>query len=100
MKSYMAGNLVQNYERMRVYGRVQGVLFRDSTRRKARALGVKGSIKNLVDGSVEIIAAGERNKISELFDWAKRGPIFARVDRFEFDNVPAEAKFDDFIIQY
>nr|KKS48942.1 MAG: putative acylphosphatase [Candidatus Giovannonibacteria bacterium GW2011_GWF2_42_19] len=100
MKSYMAENLVQNYERMLIYGRVQGVLFRDSTCRKAKALGVKGSIKNLADGSVEIIAAGEKNKITELFDWAKRGPVFARVDRFQIDNIPAKTEFDDFVIHY
>ena len=48
------------YRRMRVFGRVQRVLFRDSARRKAAALGLKGYVRNLEDGSMELIANGPR----------------------------------------
>lgn len=88
------------FDRIKVFGRVQRVLFRDSARRRAKALGLLGYVKNLPDGSVEIVAAGAKDKISELFEWAKRGPIFARVDRFEIDTVSLPEDFKDFMILY
>jgi acylphosphatase len=91
-------NKSEVYERMRVFGRVQGVLFRDSARRRAKSLGLKGYVKNLEDGSLELVAKGE--KVRELFEWAKRGPIFARVDRYEFDSVNLNGELKDFAIRY
>ena len=85
---------------MRVYGRVQRVMFRDSIRRRAQSLGLAGYVKNLSDGSVEIITKGEQEKVKELFEWAKRGPLFARVDKFEIDTVSVPKNFQDFTIEY
>ena len=88
------------YRRMRVFGRVQRVLFRDSARRKAAALGLKGYVRNLEDGSMELIANGPPEGIEKLFEWAKRGPLFARVDRYELDTISLSENFSDFTIHY
>ena len=85
---------------MRVYGRVQLVMFRDSTQRRASKLGLVGYVKNLPDDSVEIITTGEDSKVSELFEWAKKGPLFARVDKFEIDKVLLKVKCSEFTILY
>ncbi len=63
-----------------VSGRVQGVFFRDNTRRKATELGLKGYAKNLPDGNVEVVAQGDEEKLNELIDFIKQGPGIARVE--------------------
>ncbi|RLF60052.1 MAG: acylphosphatase, partial [Thermoplasmata archaeon] len=52
------------YSRVHVYisGKVQGVFFREYTRRKAKNLGIKGWVRNLPDGRVEAIFEGEKEK--------------------------------------
>jgi len=64
---------------LRVFGQVQGVFFRKSTKEKAQALGLTGFVKNLPDGSVLIEAQGEAAAIKSLQDWAKLGPERAQV---------------------
>lgn len=65
-----------------VYGRVQGVGFRYSTRHEALKLGLKGYAKNLEDGSVEVLICGEPPQVEALLDWLNAGgPRSARVDR-------------------
>jgi acylphosphatase len=71
-----------------VKGRVQGVFFRDSTRRLAESLGITGHAVNLDDGSVEVFACGETVALDELSEWLSRGPPMAVVT--EVDNRPAE----------
>jgi len=63
-----------------IKGRVQGVFFRDSTRRVARTLGITGHAINLADGDVEVLAFGEQETIEELAAWLQQGPQMARVD--------------------
>lgn len=67
--------------KFRVTGRVQGVWFRESTRREAERLGLTGHAVNLADGSVEVIAAGGERELQALADWLRQGPPMARVDR-------------------
>ena len=64
-----------------VKGRVQGVGFRFHTMEKAKALGVKGYVQNLHDGSVYIEAEGAENDVNELVNWCKNGPAWANVDK-------------------
>jgi len=73
----------------RVEGRVQGVWFRESTRREASALGISGYAKNLADGSVEVLACGEPDALDRLQDWLWRGPPMARVTRVEWSAAEA-----------
>ncbi|MET0768935.1 MAG: acylphosphatase [Solirubrobacteraceae bacterium] len=58
-------------------GRVQGVWFRDSTRREAARLGVAGSARNLPDGTVEVVAEGEPGAVDRL----RRSSAAARATR-------------------
>ena len=60
-------------------GRVQGVFFRDSTRRKAESLGVAGWARNREDGAVEVVAEGEDDAVEALVDYVRRGPGHAEV---------------------
>ncbi|MFG1175255.1 acylphosphatase [Erwiniaceae bacterium CAU 1747] len=65
-----------------VYGRVQGVGFRYSTQREAKALGLTGYARNLDDGSVEVLMCGEAQPVNALLSWLKAGgPRSAGVDR-------------------
>lgn len=63
-----------------VRGKVQGVYFREFTKRKALSLGLKGTVRNLSDGSVEIFADGD-DKLLEIFEnWCWEGSPYSRVD--------------------
>ena len=64
----------------RVYGKVQGVFFRHSTRLEAERLGIRGIARNLADGSVEVVAHGDAAAMLALRQWLNLGPTQARVD--------------------
>jgi len=66
-----------------VSGLVQGVFFRAATCERAAALGVKGWVRNLPDGRVEILAEGAPERIAEFLDWCASGPPHAKVDSLE-----------------
>ncbi|HYG48475.1 MAG TPA: acylphosphatase [Allosphingosinicella sp.] len=74
--------------RVRIYGRVQGVFFRNWTADRAGALGVRGWVRNRSDGSVELAAYGEDGAVEALIDACREGPPAARVERIEVE--PAE----------
>lgn len=62
-----------------IKGRVQGVFFRDSTRREAESLGLTGHAINLDDGNVEVLACGDADAIETLLEWLREGPPLASV---------------------
>ena len=64
--------------KLTVKGRVQGVFFRASTRKKAQRLAINGFVKNTPAGNVEIIAAGEQLAMQEFIQWCHKGPITAK----------------------
>lgn len=66
-----------------VGGKVQGVWFRASTREQALALGLRGYARNLADGRVEVLEAGDDAALATLEAWLRRGPANARVDHLE-----------------
>jgi acylphosphatase len=70
--------------RFRVCGRVQGVMFRQSTARRARELGIDGWVRNCADGSVEGCAAGSADALEALQRWLHEGPPAARVTQVEW----------------
>lgn len=84
--------------RMIIEGRVQGVWFRDSTRRQAVALGVTGWVRNRPDGSVEVVAEGPEESVRRLSAWCHHGPSAARVDRVSESEEAWVGKFDSFEI--
>jgi acylphosphatase len=75
--------MVQKRIHIFVTGRVQGVFFRQSTKVMAIKNNVKGWVRNLDDGRVEIIGEGEIQDIENLTQWCKTGPANSRVDEFE-----------------
>ena len=66
-----------------VSGQVQGVFFRDSTRRFATDLKLTGGVRNLTDGRVEVQVAGDEVAVQELIKWLEIGPKFAKVSTIE-----------------
>jgi len=58
---------------------VQGVWFRDSTRRRALELGISGYAKNLSNGDVEVLASGDDMSLKNLRVWLSEGPPMAAV---------------------
>jgi acylphosphatase len=66
--------------RVVVHGRVQGVFFRDSTRRLAQQYRVSGWVANRWDGSVEAVFEGDEAAVERLVDFCRRGPRGAQVD--------------------
>jgi len=66
-----------------VEGRVQGVFFRDSTRRKASELGLRGWVRNLSDGRVEAMFVGSEEACEKALDFVGEGPPGAVVRRTE-----------------
>jgi len=74
--------------RLIVSGRVQGVWYRGWTVDQARALRLDGWVRNRVDGTVEILAAGSEDALDRLTRLCRRGPLHARVDGV--DSEPAD----------
>ena len=66
--------------KVRLYGRVQGVFFRQWTVGRARTLAVNGWVRNARDGSVEAHLAGEEGAVAKLIEHLRKGPPQARVD--------------------
>jgi acylphosphatase len=65
--------------RLVVTGIVQGVFFRHHTKRKADELRLAGTVRNLPDGSVEVVCEGDEPKIRDMIAWCRRGPDSAHV---------------------
>ena len=83
-----------------IHGRVQGIFFRDSTRRKARKLGLTGWVSNESDGTVKVMAQGEEEKLEALIKWCYNGPMLARVDKIDIEWQEATGQFEKFEIKY
>lgn len=86
--------------RMIVHGRVQGVYYRASARDYARHLNLNGWVRNCPDGSVEIIAEGERMQLERLIAWCHKGPPAAVVTRIEVEWQEATGEFVGFAVKY
>ncbi|RCW55672.1 MULTISPECIES: acylphosphatase [Halanaerobium] len=82
-----------------ISGRVQGVGFRAFTRKQAAVLDIKGWVKNLRDGRVEVKIKGKKNKVEKMINKLKEGPSFARVDNFEVKTEKAD-DFNEFEIRF
>ena len=74
-----------------IKGKVQGVFFRASTKEKANELGIKGWVKNMPDGNVEVLAAGNKDQLENFIEWCRRGPTQAIVSDVIVSN--AEESF-------
>jgi acylphosphatase len=88
-------------KRFYVSGYVQGVGYRFFARRAAGKLGVRGFVKNLRDGRVEVYAIGSQQQLRDLRAELKRGPSGGTVDDVAEDNAELLNEFSDgFSIEY
>jgi acylphosphatase len=76
--------------RVVVHGQVQGVFFRETTRRRARRAGVAGWVRNNADGTVEAWFEGESDDVEVMVHFAEIGPSGAHVERVEVSDAEPE----------
>ena len=87
------GNVVK---RLVIAGRVQGVGFRYGFAVEARALGLRGWVRNCGNGDVEAIVAGPVQDVDAIIAWSRKGPSAARVTAISIE--PAVGEFAGFDI--
>ena len=82
----------------RVTGRVQGVWYRKNTAIQAKQRQLTGYVRNMKDGSVEVVAEGEATALESLISWLNVGPELARVVDVRITWQPATGEYKDFRI--
>lgn len=82
-----------------VSGFVQGVFFRHNAEKKAEEIGIRGYVRNLDDGRVEIMAEGEEENIETFVEWLRKGPRNANVKNLDIEE-KKEEEFKNFKIIY
>jgi acylphosphatase len=86
--------------RAHIFGLVQGVGFRYSTREKAQRLGLKGYVRNMADGSVEVYAEGKKEMIEDFLAWLKKGPPGASVRQVDYHLIAYRGLYNRFSIEF
>ena len=81
-----------------VVGHVQGIFFRQTAKEQAEKLNLTGWARNEADGSVHIVAEGEKEDLQKLIDWAKVGTKWSQVERVDVEWEEATRGFKDFKI--
>lgn len=84
----------------KVHGRVQGVTFRYHTITRAQALHLTGYARNCWNGTVEVVAEGDREALGKLLSWLHEGPPAARVKRVESDWQQPQGEFTRFEVRF
>jgi acylphosphatase len=82
-----------------VSGNVQGVNFRYYTAHQAKAIGLHGFVKNLMDGKVEVAAQGSREQLERMVEWLNHGPASASVGDVQVEWSETKKKLKGFSIQ-
>ena len=85
---------------IRIHGKVQGVGYRFFATRVARRLGLKGSIQNTRDGTVEAIVEGDKKSIDEWIEELKEGPRYAEVTRIDQETKEFTGRLGDFDVKF
>lgn len=83
-----------------VSGRVQGVGFRFFAIREGRALGIRGTVANRPDGSVEVVAEGDAARLAALLAWLQKGPPGARVREVQVQWTAPSDTYTDFDVAF
>ena len=87
-------------EHVFVEGRVQGVFFRAETQNTANRYHVKGWVKNIYDGRVEVLFEGKEEDVERAVLWCHQGPAHSSVKGVEVKEEPFTGEFDSFSITY
>jgi len=82
----------------KIFGEVQGVAFRWFIEERANKLGLTGWVRNCLDGCVEVLVEGEKEKIKELMEECFKGPRFAQVSDIKVNWDDYKEEFKDFRI--
>ncbi len=82
---------------IQISGKVQGVFFRAFAKQNANKLSIVGYVKNLRNGSIEIIAQGDELKIKKFLDLMRAGPMMAKVEDFKvsYEDIDPDCEFFD-----
>jgi len=83
-----------------VSGLVQGVGYRAFAKSRARRLKLKGFVRNLQDGRVEVYAEGDEESLREFLEYLKDGPYFAKVESVDYSFVEPRGNYEDFVVLY
>jgi len=83
-----------------IFGKVQGVWFRAETQKIANELGIKGWVKNLEDGRVEVLAQGTDKQLQQFREWLNHGPPKAEVEKIEAYESECLTDFEEFKITF
>lgn len=75
---------------LRIHGRVQGVGYRNALRREALRRGLRGWVRNRLDGTVEALLQGDGGAVEAVAAWARRGPPAASVERVDAQAASGE----------
>ncbi len=82
-----------------VKGKVQGVFFRDTSKEIADNMNIRGTVENLNNGDVEILAQGKRKNLKEFLKWCDEGPEDAEVKEVTWKEIPNSNFLKNFIIK-
>lgn len=86
--------------KVRIFGKVQGVFYRQSTVEMAGRLGLRGWVRNLPDGSVDALFEGERAMVDQAIAWCWQGPPRAVVDDVMVEWLDGPAECAGFATRY
>ena len=83
-----------------VSGKVQEVFYRNHIKKAAASFSVKGYVRNLPNGTVEVLAEGNELEVEKLISECRKGSFIARVDNVEIINEKPTGEFEDFQIRF
>ena len=83
-----------------IFGRVQLVMYRDFAERKASGLGISGTVKNLPDNTVEVVAEGDESALKQYLEFLNAGPVLADVEGVRVEWGKPSGAFTGFSIIY
>ena len=85
---------------IRIHGKVQGVGYRFFATRVARRLGLKGTIENNRDGSVDAVVEGDKDVIDDWIEELKEGPRYAEVTKIDQETKDFTGRLGDFDVKF
>lgn len=82
-----------------VKGKVQGVFFRDTSKEVADSMNIRGTVENLSNGDVEILAQGKKKALNQFLKWCEEGPESAQVAEVSTEEIPNSNFLKNYIVK-